>query len=332
MLEVSSPRDWAVPAPQGRGLRIAGLAAGFFLGLVLLVAAGTKLIDPLAFAEQIRAHGLDVALPALPLAWIALGLEVGLGLLLVLGVRRLWVVVPAALLVGFFLFLTGRDYWRAAHGIEPAAAACGCFGNLVDRTPAQAFWQDLLLLAPAAALAFAGRGRGARRMPWKRVAAAAVVTSLAVGFAVRAPALPLDDLATRLKPGIAAAQLCAGRGAERVCLPTVLPEAMTGAHLVLLADLGDAATGEAVARLNEYALAGRGPRLWLLAAATSEERHAFFWRFGPAFEVREAPAGLLRPLYRRLPRAFLLEDGRVARTWSGWPPLAGAAESRIETT
>jgi len=337
VVEVSSPRDWAAATPEGRGLRIAGSAAGAFLGLVLLVAAGAKLLDPQAFAEQIQAQGLDFGLPAMAVARLALALEVALGLLLVMGVRRLWVLVPAALLVGFFLFVTGRDYWRAARGIEPPAAACGCFGNLVERTPGQAFWQDLLLLVPALALAFVGRdggagARSARRLPWARVAAAALGTGLAVVFAVRAPALPLDDFATRLKPGVAAAQLCAGRETDRVCLATLLPEAMEGAHLVVLADLADPATGEAVARLNQYALAGRGPRPWMLAAATPEQHHAFFWRFGPAFEVREAPPGLLRPLYRRLPRAFLLEDGRVTRTWSGWPPLDDSPRSTMEPT
>ena len=191
------------------------------------------------------------------MALAALALEVGLGLLLVMGVRRLWVLVPAALLVGFFLFLTGRDYWRAAQGIEPPAA-CGCFGNLVDRTPAQAFWQDLLLLVPALALAFAGRDAGSPRQPWPRLAVAALGTAGAVAFAIQAPALPLDDFATRLKPGVAAVQLCAGREADRVCLATVLPEATSGSHVVVLADLADPATGAAVARLNQYALARRG--------------------------------------------------------------------------
>ena len=62
-------------------------------------------------------------------------------LALLLGVRRLWVLFPALLLVAFFVSLTGRSYWLAAHGVKDSAANCGCFGNLVQRSPA--FGADL---------------------------------------------------------------------------------------------------------------------------------------------------------------------------------------------
>src|SRR5215218_7729998 len=133
-----------------------GTAAGVFLGAVLLVAVWAKALDPAAFAEQIRIEGLDILFSAQAMALIALALEAGLGLALLLGVRRLWVLVPAALLVAFFVFLTGRAWWLSAHGLREAES-CGCFGNLVQRTPAQAFWQDTLLLVPALLLSFVGR-------------------------------------------------------------------------------------------------------------------------------------------------------------------------------
>src|SRR5512134_3046016 len=85
-----------------------GTAAGVFLGAVLLVAVWAKALDPSAFAEQIRVEGLDVLLSAEAVALVALALEAGIGLALALGIRRLWVLVPAALLVAFFTFLTGR--------------------------------------------------------------------------------------------------------------------------------------------------------------------------------------------------------------------------------
>src|ERR1700730_17925778 len=95
------------------------------------------------------------------MALLALMFEAGIGLALLLGVRRLWVLVPALLLAAFFVSLTGRSYWLAAHGVKDAAASCGCFGNLVQRSPAEAFWQDALMLVPAARLA--RRGRRSRR-------------------------------------------------------------------------------------------------------------------------------------------------------------------------
>ena len=308
-----------------------GYAGALVLGASLLVAAYAKSIDPNAFAEQIRAEGLDVGLSASTLALCGIAVEVALGALLVLGVRRLWVLVPAALLVGFFLFLTGRGYWRFVHGTLPADASCGCFGNLIERTPAEAFWQDAALLLPALALAFVGRSRrrvdgepapsGRLAPPWGRALVAFALTTGAVVLAHRAPGLPLDNLATRLKPGVGLGDLCAGGGQDRVCLGSVVPELETGSHVVVVADLADPALAGAVEQLNAYAQTGRGPRLWVLSGGTPEQTRAFFWKNGPAFEIREVPQALLRPLYRKLPRAFVVENGRVARTWSTLPPL-----------
>lgn len=301
-----------------------GTAAGVFLGAVLLVAVWAKALDPAAFAEQIRVEGLDVLLSAQAMALIALALEAGLGLALVLGVRRLWVLIPAALLVAFFVFLTGRAWWMSAHGLREAES-CGCFGNLVQRTPAQAFWQDLLLLAPALLLSFVGRPRGYRnaRFPAARAALVAAATVAVAVFAWKAPELPLDDLATRLSPGVEVEEICAGATADAVCLDTVAPELKQGEHLVVIADLADLedpALGDAVAGLNR--IQNEGGAVWLLSASPSEQHRAFFWRFGPAFQVVETPEPLLRPLYRRLPRSFRVEDGRVTETYAGLPPLS----------
>lgn len=300
-----------------------GTVAGIFLGAVLLVAVWAKALDPAAFAEQIRIEGLDVLLSAQAVALLALALEAGLGLALVLGVRRLWVLVPAALLVAFFVFLTGRAWWMSAHGLR-AAESCGCFGNLVQRTPAEAFWEDLLLLVPPLALAFVGRDRRSVRFPPLRTAAVGLAAVAVAVFAWRAPELPLDDLATRLRPGVRVDEVCTG-GEPSVCLSTVAADLLHGEHLVILADVADPALGEAVDPLNAYASQPGGPKVWLLSSATSEQLFTFRWTRGPVFTVVETPAELLRPLYRRLPRAFRVKDGRVTETYAGLPPLTQMA-------
>lgn len=298
-----------------------GTAAGVFLGAVLLVAVYAKALDPSAFAEQIRIEGLDVLLSAQAVALTALVLEAGIGLALLLGIRRLWVLVPAALLVAFFVFLTGRAWWMSAHGLREAES-CGCFGNLVQRTPEQAFWQDLLLLVPPLFLSFLGRPSGSRtaRFPTRRIAFVVVATLAVALFAWKAPELPLDDLATRLSPGVEVKEICAGAAEDAVCLDTVAPGLKQGSHLVVLADLEDPALGEAVDELNQ--MADRGGDVWVLSASPSEQHRAFFWRFGPAFQVVETPEPLLRPLYRRLPRSFRIKDGRVTETYAGLPPTS----------
>jgi uncharacterized membrane protein YphA (DoxX/SURF4 family) len=298
-----------------------GTFAGALLGCVLLFAAWAKALDPGAFAEQIGAEGVSFGLPVQAVALIALALEAGLGLALLLGLRRGWVLVPTVLLVAFFLALNGRTWWLAAHGLRPEAS-CGCFGNLVQRTPAAAFWQDLFLLVPPLLLAFVGRDRRAPLFPPVRTAVAACGALAVVAFAWKAPELPLDDLATRLRPGAGVGEMCAGSGVQRVCLDSLVPELRHGRHLVVIAQLDEPQLTKDIDALNAYAGGAGNPALWLLTAATDEQQRAFFWRWGPVFQIRQAPPELLRPLYRRLPRSFAVKDGRVTQTFAGMPPLA----------
>ncbi len=154
---------------------ILGSVGAGFLGLVLLVAAGAKAVEPGAFAEQIRLEELDFLFSVRTVTLIALALEVGLGIVLILGLRRLWVLFPTTLLVSFLLFLTGRNYWLVLNGLRDEDAACGCFGSLIERTPGEAFWQDLFLLLVPLSLAYLGRQAGARHLPWRRLAVAGVM-------------------------------------------------------------------------------------------------------------------------------------------------------------
>ncbi|MEM9291506.1 MAG: MauE/DoxX family redox-associated membrane protein [Acidobacteriota bacterium] len=293
------------------------------LGGVLLVAAWTKLLDPMSFAEQIELEGLDFLLSAPTVAFIALALEVGLGFALVIGLRKLSVLVPTSLLVVFFLWLTGRNWYLVAQGLRDESAACGCFGNLVQRTPAEAFWQDLILLVPPLLLAWWGRGLPKRWIAL-RAAAAVVVTIGALIFAVKAPDLPLDDLATRLSPGVEVGSLCAGADAQKVCLDTLVPELAQGEHLVVISSLEEENFLAQVDTLTFFSLDNPSPRIWVVSAAEVEERQAFSWKYGPAFEIRDVPEALLKPLYRSLPRSFRVVDGTVTETWRSVPPLNAA--------
>ncbi len=314
---VSASASASVP---GKWRCALGYLGGALLGLILLLAAATKALDPLAFAEQIQAEGLNGLFSARVVALIGLAIETAVGLALLLGLRRLWVLIPSVFLVAFLVFLTGRTYVRSIHGEAPAAASCGCFGNLVQRTPAEAFWQDLLLLVPPLALAFVGRPRGGR-FPGGRVAAVALATGAVVAFGAKAADLPLDDLATRLKPGVVTAKVCVGEGKDAICLDTLVPDLAREKHMVVLADLGNPAFTGMVPDLNRYSqgaqeAAGQNDALPLVVLSATPPTTSFLFTFGPAFEIRDAPPALLRPLYRRLPRAFSVRDGKVVQTYS----------------
>lgn len=304
-----------------------GTIGGLVLGAVFLIAVWGKALDPSAFADQIRLEGLDFLLSAQAVALLALALEAGLGLALLLGMRRKWVLIPTALLVLFFLVLTGRNWYLTAQGLRTESAGCGCFGNLVQRSPAEAFWQDLLLLVPPLALAFVGRDRRGPLFPPLRTSAVFLGALGAVVFSWKAPDLPLDNLATRLRPGTEVTKICVSEEENPLCLHTVASDLLEGEHLVVIADLADPAFRQSVAALNDYASNPEGPRVWVLSAATPEQVFEFRWSQGPVFQVVEAPAELLRPLYRRMPRAFRVKDGEVTETWSGLPPLTQTASA-----
>jgi uncharacterized membrane protein YphA (DoxX/SURF4 family) len=319
---LSAPAEAAIVVPRP-ALTWVGRAAAFALGLVLLVATLAKAIDPQSFAELLESEGLTFGLPPLAAGVLVLAVEGGLGLLLVLGVRRRWSLGATSALVIAFVALNARGWWRAAHGVG-ADASCGCFGNLVQRSPAAAFWQDLALLLPLLLLAWLGLPRQAPALPPRRTALAAVGVAAIALLAWRAPSLPLDDVATRLRPGVELAALCAG-AESRVCLADVVPETASGRSWVVLVDLGDAARWADA--LNRFATIDGHPPVVALTSATLQEKAAFTWQWGPSFPVRDAPPALLRSLYRRLPRSFLSEDGRVLRTVSGLPPAAAPGDS-----
>lgn len=281
----------------------AGSLAARLLGLVLLIAAWAKALDPELFAIQLGELAPLPSPVAYAVAIAAIGFEAGLGMALLLGWRH-----PAVLLLAnaTFVSFTGVVVWHLVGGGEPAGG-CGCFGQLLERTPRQALWEDLGFVA-LSGLAWLGRTPRSAVPRWRPVAIAAIS---GVALAVCAPWLPLDDQATALAPGV-------GVGATR--LEEVVPELRAGHHLVVLLDRADPASTDSVARLNERLKLPGGPTpVWGVAEDDPELAAAFLWTAGPAFEVRSAPRRMLRRLHRSLPRSALIDGGRVVATWTGLP-------------
>jgi hypothetical protein len=158
-----------------------------------------------------------------------------------------------------------------------------------------------------------------------RTAVVATATAATLLFAWKAPTLPLDDFATRLRPGVEVGNLCAGAGDDAVCLDTVVSDLAKGEHLVVMAALDDPGMEQIVENLNARAADTTGQPVWLLSSSSPEQHKAFFWQWGPSFEVVEAPEAVLRPLYRKLPRSFVVRDGRVVETFAGLPPVPPTA-------
>ncbi len=298
---------------------LSGLAS-LLLGSTLLLAVFAKAIHPVAFSQQIVSEGLAFLLPPFVLAVLILGFEAFLGTALLLGVRHRFFLFLTQLMVAVFLFLTGRTYYHSMQGTLPDDGSCGCFGYLLERSPAVAFWSDLaLLLVPLLILRWHAK-RSPQVLPKRRLAVSLLVAGAFMALAYQAPSLPLDDWATRLRPGTELTSICAGID-PRVCLTEIVTDLESGSHWVILSDLDEGLTAK-VKDLNQFV---RNPEpthdLWVLTSAPTKETTVFTWKTGPAFSLRgEVPKALLSPLYRTLPRSFQVKDGHVVKTVSGWPP------------
>jgi uncharacterized membrane protein YphA (DoxX/SURF4 family) len=296
-----------------------GAVAGVLLGLAFLLAAWTKAVDPVGFAEQMVRDGLMV--PGLaPFAAVAVvTIECGLAFALLVNLRRPVVVAGATLVMAGFL---GLAAWQWIY--PPAeAASCGCFGNLIQQEPGEHLASNAALFT-LALLSWLGATR-VRGRAW-RWSVAVLGAALGLGFTLAAPRLPIDSWpgVTTLAPGVSVEQL----GIEEI-----VPELTDGEpHLVLLIDRTDEATRADVARINErLALVGPPGAVYALAEEDEELAWEFMMTAAPAFDVRGAPWGVLKPMYRELPRAFLVDDGRVVQVWERIPPdpvLDALAEGR----
>jgi len=313
--------DLLPPSAQATWKTRTGAVGGFVLGAVLVVALLPKVMDPWAFQAVIEQQGLDFLLPARAVAFVGLTAEALLGFALVLLIRRRWVLWPSVALVAFFLFLTGRHYYLDAHGLAVEGESCGCFGDMITRTPAEAFWQDLLLLVPALLLSFLGRPAESEPLPRKRLALAAVLSLGVLIYAATVskpePLLRIDAVPSALcEPG--------EEGQEgRLCLDAVVPElADEGSdHILVLTEIDDPAFLERLEAFEDYVDAMTGPQLWVISPVGEETLDAFLFDHELVFEVLAARRTLLEALAGSLPRSFRVQDGKVTSLWDAWPPL-----------
>ena len=300
---------------RSRAATLVGTVGAVLLGLVLIFSAWAKALDPEGFAQLIVERGLMPASLAYSAGVAMIAFEAALGACLLLNLRRPIVLVPVALMMLFFLALSA---WTWIYPTKETSS-CGCFGNLIASSPGQALARDVVLFG-LALLAFLGRPRRPAA-GWRAALAAAAGVAFGA-FALAAPALPLDNLATRLKPGVTAASLR---------IDEIIPELQDGTRLVLLLDRADEKTFGEVARINEKLALARPDAVFGLARQDDVLASQFQWTAGPAFDVRDAPQSMLKPFYRRLPRAFLVDRGTIVKVWEGIPGddvLIALAEGR----
>jgi hypothetical protein len=273
--------------------------------LVLLVAALLKASDPAEFAYQIRAYEMIPPGLSAAAAFFFIAVEVGLAAALLADARpRLVLPATAALFVGF-IGVVGVA-WSLGRTEQ-----CGCFGTLVQRTPAETLAEDFALLALVGAAWLLLRAAPAKRPGRTAVPLAGAAAGIALAIAL--PRLPVDDLTTSLRPGATMSHLD----------PEMLDvDLLRGEHFVAIWETGCGRCLGDLPRLE--AIAATGLHVVALFPETNENVMAFFLEHGPGFDLAAMPRAALKPYYRTLPVYWLLRDGRAARIWRGAAPEAGA--------
>ena len=139
-----------IPSKRESGIWIYRIMVG-----VLFVFSGfVKADDPLGFSYKLHEY---FAKDALNLPWLdkfSFGfaftlplIEMILGLMLLLGAKRILTMILILLMLVFFTFLT----WYTAHYNK--VLECGCFGDAIPMTSWQSFGKNVILLFMSTVLA-----------------------------------------------------------------------------------------------------------------------------------------------------------------------------------
>jgi len=289
-------------------LRGAGHLCRLGLAAVFLIAGCIKALDPEGFAREISQYGIFEGGLARAFAYVMIPVEVALGVALLLNFRPVRSLSAAILLLLMFIGAIGF-----AIVMERPVEECGCFGRYTPRTPQQTLAEDVGFLAMGVfGLATLGGGRGAARAggtgKWKGAVVASVAL-LSGAFTVASPRLPIDDIATMLRPGL---------GWSDLGIPLAEADLAQGRWLVALLALDEESSAVAVERLNAIADGAPYPIVGLYDDDDAIYNE-FFWTRGPAFPLYHIAPSDMRQLNRTLPRFAALSEGKVMATWSTVP-------------
>ncbi|MBW1989934.1 MAG: hypothetical protein JRI97_10370 [Deltaproteobacteria bacterium] len=297
------------PKSKHHGMRAAAFRTiTVLLGGVFLVAAAVKVADMALFTRQILDYGIVSSWPlAAAGAWGFVFAESILAGALLAGWRPREALWGTAALLLVFIGVTGWAW--AGDGVDD----CGCFGELLKRTPGQALAEDLVLLAIAAAALMLHRPGKPRLQRFR--------ASVTVLFALAGLVLPWVF-------GLSFSALPRGRAGEAPPLGRVAilqgPEVdlSSGRWLLEIMDTGCDHCAEAVMPLNMVHQEPSMPRVAALSVNEPGAVEDFIARTGAEFPIlKVAREDYLRLLGDgEIPRYILAAEGTIVSVWDGELP------------
>lgn len=124
--------------PVAKAWQIAGMLGRLLVGGLFIYAAHSKILDPLKFAEEVRAYELAPLITTNAIAIVLPWLELITALLLIVGLWR----GEARFLI--LLMMVGFTVGKISVEVRGLDINCGCFGNQWLETTFHGGWGILL--------------------------------------------------------------------------------------------------------------------------------------------------------------------------------------------
>jgi thiol-disulfide isomerase/thioredoxin len=291
------------------------------VGLVMLAAAVAKLANLPRFAVQLITYELMPEAWTPRVAFLVAYFELLLGAALLFRAYPRPALATATALVGVFLFAVAWGWVRGC------LEECGCFGEMLSRSPAQAALEDVVLLG---LLVSAYRWtppvdpkRVVRRRQVFGVVSILILASMANGWG-QVPSR--EEVSDAQVAGIKGRTVRSIPG-YREAVP--LPREST---IVVFLSTRCIHCARAVPRFNEL-YQKRGDMKFLAFAVDKDPNvQQFRKRFGAVFPILEAPRPKLRHLVHGVPEVLFISNHKVEEAWALPPTVeeVQAVQYRLE--
>jgi len=273
------------------------------IAIVFIVAALMKALDPQAFIEQIASYGILPTLSPVA-AWTFIIVECVLAAGLIV---NLWPRVIPILSMLLLLFFIGITVYGMSIGL---GENCGCFGNLYHRGPAMVIIEDAIMIV-GLVFAVIVLWHHQNEHNGMRIAVTVGAGLAAVALTAFSPFIPADDLVTQLNPGSSFSTWPVdglyGKDLNH------------GTHVVFLFTIKDPLIASRVDRMNRIAQEDAVESAVGLIIDGTQHLTTLMFEYAAAFPVAAVEPRFARPLYRTLPRVFILHEGTVTHTWAKIP-------------
>jgi len=283
------------------GMSSVALVASVLVGAVFIFSAFTKLLSPKAFVSSIGEYELLPASLSLFAATGVVGLEVCLGVLLILGIYRRFAAFVGAGLMIFFIGIL-------IHAIRLGLDSCGCFGEVISIPPPVELVLDAVLLVLCLVILVRGRDVAAGGAAFRQSLAWGSLCLGAALFLAADPSVHADEeliVATEDLQVLAAAQP-----------PIALPQ--EGFLFFFSADcphcwsFAGAVEGMAT-RLEDFEVHG-------VTFSDPQTLDQFKQDFSPSYPIHILTESQFYRVTDQYPAGLWISGGEVVEGWSGLVP------------